>query len=117
MIYLIWSLFICCGVANGIIYENVSAPVMYGYMSIVIVVAIALLIVHRIYTRDWDSPIDEGDKHYPTIFTESFAILFLVAIASLLFAQSSGVVWGAFVGAMTTLVSVSIASVWEMRYA
>ena len=63
VIFLLWLGLVCCGVANGLVYDHVQAPQSYYYMVISSIVAVILLVVHRVYTRNWYDPIDEIDDH------------------------------------------------------
>ena len=116
VIFLIWVGLICCGVANGFIYECVNSPVRFYYMLGVVLVILALLAIHRIYTRNWYDPVDEIDEHHPRIFSSSTAISFIVAVITLLSAQACDAPWGLFIGAMTILVAFCIATVREFSY-
>ena len=115
-IFLIWLGLICCGVANGLIYDHVQAPQSYYHMVISSIIAIILLIVHRIYTRNWHSPTDEADPHYTVIFGGSAIISFIVGFASIFAVHTGEVSWGFLIALVTVFISFGIASLREMHY-
>ena len=116
VIFLIWLGLVCCGVANGLIYDHVQAPQSYYYMVISSIVAVILLVVHRVYTRNWYDPIDEIDNHHSSVFSGSAVILFIVTLSSLFAVHTGEVSWGFFVACMTMLLSFCIATIRERSY-
>ena len=116
VIFLIWVGLICCGVANGLIFDHVQAPQSYYYMGIATFMAVILLLVHRIYTRKWSSPFDATDPHHPMIFGGSSILFFFVMICSLLGAFTEEVTWGFFIGCLTMFISFAIALTRERQY-
>lgn len=116
VIFLIWLGLICCGVANGLIFDHIVTPQSYYYMAVVSVVAVGILIAHRIYTRKWSKPFNATDPHHPMIFGGSSILFFFVTICSVLGALTGEVTWGFFIGCVTMFVSFSIALTKERLY-
>jgi len=116
VILLIWFGLICCGVANGLIYDHVLAPQSYYYMMIPSIIAVILLIVHRVYTRHWYGPTDEGDPHYTIMFGGSATISFIVGVSSLFAIRTGEVSWGFFIALLTMFIAFCIARMREVIY-
>ena len=116
VIFLIWLGLVCCGVANGLVYDHVQAPQSYYYMVISSIVAVILLVVHRVYTRNWYDPIDEIADHHSSVFSGSAVILFIVTLSSLFAVHTGEVSWGFFVACTTMLLSFCIATIKERSY-
>ena len=116
VIFLLWLGLVCCGVANGLIYDHVQAPQSYHYMMIPSIIAVILLIIHRVYTRHWYGAIIEGDEHHPSIFSGSAVISFIVTLSSLFAVHTGEVSWGFFVACMTMLLAFTIATLKERSY-
>lgn len=116
VIVLLWLGLICCGMANGLIYDHVEAPQSYYYMMIPSIIAVILLVVHRIYTRHWYSPTDESDPHHTIMFGGSVAISFIVGLSSLFAVRTGEVSWGFFIACVTMFVSFCIARMRESAY-
>jgi hypothetical protein len=116
VIFLLWLGLVCCGVANGLVYDHVQAPQSYYYMVISSIVAVILLVVHRVYTRNWYDPIDEIDDHHSSVFSGSAVILFIVTLSSLFAVHTGEVSWGFFVACTTMLLSFCIATIKERSY-
>ena len=116
VIFLLWLGLVCCGVANGFIYDHVQAPQSYHYMMIPSIIAVILLVVHRVYTRNWYDPIDEIDDHHSSVFSGSAVILFIVTLSSLFAVHTGEVSWGFFIACTTMLLSFCIATIKERSY-
>ena len=116
VIFLLWLGLVCCGVANGLVYDHVQAPQSYYYMVISSIIAVILLVVHRVYTRNWYDPIDEIDDHHSSVFSGSAVILFIVTLSSLFAVHTGEVSWGFFVACMTMLLLFCIATIKERSY-
>ena len=120
-IFFIWLGLICCSVANCLIHDYVSTPGRYYYMIIPSVIAIALLVFHRIYTRDW-CYIKDGTKK--TIKKQQrFQVFGLSAmfsaaafLSAVLAVQTDEVSWGLFAGSATAMVSFFVATARESNY-
>jgi len=116
VIFLLWLGLICCGVASGLIYDHVEAPQSCYYMVISSIVAVILLVVHRVYTRNRYDLIDEIDDHHSSVFSGSAVILFIVTLSSLFAVHTGEVSWGFFVACMTMLLLFCIATIKERSY-
>jgi hypothetical protein len=115
--FLVWLELVGCGVLNGYIYDHVQAPWSYCVMVIPIIVAVILLVVHRVYTQFWYGGFFEGDKYHPSVFSASAVILFVVTLSSLFAVHTGKVSWGFFVACLTMLVSFCVAAIKEKSYA
>jgi len=115
VIVLLWLGLVCCGVANGLIYDHVETFQGYYYMMIPSMVAVILLIVHRIYTRNWYGPTGKGNPHHPSIFGGSAAISFIVGFASIFAVRTGEVSWGFIIALVTMFMAFGIASLREMQ--
>lgn len=114
VIFLLWLGLVCCGVANGLIYDNVQTLQSYYYMVIPSAIAVMILIIHRICTRNW---CDSGDNHHSSIFGGSAVISFVMVIASLFASHTGDVSSGFLVGCLTVMIAFSIAAIKERSYA
>jgi hypothetical protein len=115
-IFFIWLGLICCGVANGLIYDHVQAPQSYYYMVIPSILAVILLVVHHIYTRNWYDAIDEGDEQHSPIFGGSACLSFVAGFAAIFVVQTGEASWGFFIALMTMFVSFCLARIKEADY-
>jgi len=120
-IFFIWFGLICCGVANGIIFDHVNTPERYYYMVVSSAVAVILLVVHRIYTQDWcklkkRTKKNEKVEHHLEIFGISAMLSGPLFTASVLSAHTGDTSWGFFVGNTTAFVLICIATVRESNY-
>jgi len=116
VIFLLWLGLVCCGVANGLIYNHVQTPQSHYYMVITSITAVILLIIHRVYTRHWYGAIIEGDEHHSSIFSGSAVISFIVTLSSLFAVHTEEVSWGFFVACMTMLLAFTITAMKERSY-
>ena len=116
VIFLIWVGLVCCGAANGFIYDYVQAPQSYYYMAIPSIIAVNLLILHRVYTRNWYNPIDEIDPHHPSVFGSSAAISFIMGFCSLFTAHTGGISWSFSIGCLTAFLAFCVAAEKEGSY-
>jgi len=117
-IFFIWLGLVCCSVANWLIYDYVSASGWYYYMMIPSVFAIILLIVHRVYTRNWSYPKKKDGKiHYHfQAFGVSAIFSSAMFLSTLLCVQAGEMSWGAFIGSTTAMVLSFIAMARESKY-
>ena len=115
-IFLLWIGLICCAIANGVIYDYVDGEQKLISMMIPSGIALILLIIHRIYTRNWTKPIDDKHPSYPTVFTVSTGITFFVGVIILLSVKTNDASWGAAVGVGSAFVFFAIALLKEMKY-
>jgi hypothetical protein len=111
VMFLLWLGLVCCGVANGLIYDHVQTPECCYYMAITSIIAVILLIIHRVYTRNW-----YAEDHHSSVFGGSAVILFIVTLSSLFAVHTGEVSLGFFVACMTMLLSFCIATIQEMSY-
>ena len=124
VIFLLWLGLVCCGVANGLIYDYVSTPGRYYYMMVPSIIAIILLIFHRIYTREWSEPPKKTRKNKKKIQAQryfpvfGFSAMFSSAmfLSAVLGVQTNEVSWGVFVGSATAVVSFFTATARESYY-
>lgn len=118
VIFLLWLGIVCCSVANGLIYDHVSAPERYYYMVIPSVIAVILLIFHRIYTRNWcELKKKNGKVHYHSqVFGISAMFSSAMFLSTLLCIQTGEMSWGMFMGSVTAMVSFFIATARESHY-
>lgn len=116
VIFLLWLGLVCCGVANGLVYDHVQAPQSYYYMVISSIVAVILLIIHRVYTRHWYGASIEGDEYHPSVFSSFAVILFVVTLSSLFAVHTGEVSWGFFIGSSTMLLAFTVATLKERSY-
>ena len=115
-IFLLWIGLICCAIANGVIYDYVDEEQRLISMMIPSIIAVILLIIQRIYTRNWTKPIDENHPSYPTVFTVSTGVTFFVCVITLLSVKTNDASWGAVVGVGSAFVFFAIALLKEMKY-
>ena len=115
-IFFIWLGFVCCGVANGLIYDHVQVPQSYCYMLISIIITAVLLVIHSFYTRHWCGAIDEGDEHHPSIFGGSACFSFVAVILSLLAVCMGEASMGLFIAFVSMFVSFYLARMGEEDY-
>ena len=116
-ILLLWLGLICCGVANGLIYDCVKTPVSYCYIGIVSVCALSMLVIHRHYTKSWCKRKEEKESDYPLVFVGTAAISVLVGVESILVMRSEGGSCGFFIGCLTVFIASCIAAMREKSYA
>lgn len=132
----VWFALICCSAANGVIWYFDELP----WMLLVLLIGVALLIVHRAYTKNWctraknsrsDGVYGDYDEDHPCMFMFSFLIsvvtsivimviwgvLFLVSMISSVVAPYLAIVSSCFVGSLTALVFFTAASCREWMYA
>ena len=112
VIFLLWLGLVCCGVANGLIYDHVEAPQNYYYMVSVCFVDLVILVVYCIYTRDWC----REDSLHSQVF--GFSAFFAAGAFLMCFflASPDKVSWGTFVGGITMFLSFAFAMVKEGDY-
>jgi len=123
-IFFIWLGLICCSVANCLIHDYVSTPGRYYYMIIPSVIAIALLVFHRIYTREWCKLQKKTRKtnkkiqvqHHAQVFGLSAMFSAAVFLSAVLAVQTDEVSWGVFAGSATAMVSFFAATARESYY-
>ena len=121
VIALLWIGLICCGVANGLIYDHVEAPQSYYYMVMIGVVNVILLIYHCIYTRDWCKPKEklwknERRQEHFQVFELSAMFSAAAFLSSVLTSQTGETSWGFFIGSAMVMVSFFIATARESYY-
>lgn len=121
VIFLIWLGIVCCGVANGLIYDYIEAPQSYYYMAAIGVLNVFPLVYHRVYTRDWRKPKkkvkkNERRQEHFQVFTLSALFSIGAFASSLLSAQTGETSWGLFVGCTMVMVSFFIATARESYY-
>jgi hypothetical protein len=124
VIFLIWLGLVCCSVANCLIYDYVSAPGRYYYMMVPSIIASILLILHRVYTREWCEPPKKTKKTKKRIQVQrhfqvfGFSAMFSSAmfLSAVLAVQTNEVSWGVFAGSTTAMVSFFIATARESYY-
>ena len=121
VIALLWLGVVCCGVANGLVYDYVRIPESYCFMASIGTINIVLLIFHRFYTQDWCKSKKKGKKntrfqyHYQ-IFGFSAMLSIGAFASSLLSAQAGETSWGFFIGSFEVMVSFFIATARESYY-
>ena len=123
-IFFIWLVLICCSVANCLIHDYVGVPGRYYYMIIPSVIAIALLVFHRIYTREWCELQNKTKKtnkkaqvqHHAQVFGLSAMFSAAAFLSAVLAVQTEEVSWGVFAGSATAIVSFFIATARESDY-
>ena len=115
-IFALWIGLICCAIANGVIYDYVDENHKLIGILIPSIIALILLVIHRIYTRNWTKPIDDKYPGYPTVFTISTGVSFFVLIITLLSVKTNDASWGAAVGVGSAFVFFLIAWLKEMKY-
>jgi len=111
VIFLLWLGLVCCGVANGFVYDHVQTPQSYYYMVISSIIAVILLVVHRFYTCNW-----HDEDHHSSVFSGSSVIFFIVTLSSLFAVHTGEVSWGFFIACMTMLLSFCLATIKERSY-
>lgn len=121
IIFLLWLGIVCCSVANGLIYDHVNTPERYYYMVVPSVVAVILLIIHRVYTRDWTYPKKKSKKkvqvqYHNQVFGVSALFSSAFMVAGLLTANNGEMPWGMFVGGLTAFVVFAVATIKESDY-
>lgn len=115
-ISLLWFCFVCCGIANGLIFDHVNEAVKYNYMVVVGVVALILLVVHRIITRRWYKPMKDSDPQHQLVFGLSTGVSCFVGIITLLSYKTNDASLGACVGVGTAFLCFLLAYLKEMKY-
>jgi len=115
-IFSLWIGLVCCAIANGVIFDYVDEPNKTICMMIPSIIALILLVVHRIYTRNWTKPIDENHPSYPTVFTISTGVTFFILMITLLSVKTNDASWGAAIGVGSAFVFFFIAWLKEMKY-
>ena len=121
VIALLWFGLICCGVANGLIYDYVNVPQSYYYMVIIGVINAVILVYHRVYTRDWCTPkkkLKKNERREEHFQVFGLSALFSVGVfaSSLLTAKTGETSWGFFIGSTMVMVSFFIATARESYY-
>ena len=111
VIFLLWLGLVCCGVANGFVYDHVQTPQSYYYMVISSIIAVILLVVHRFYTCNW-----HDEDHHSSVFSGLSVIFFIVTLSSLFAVHTGEVSWGFFIACMTMLLSFCLATIKERSY-
>ena len=124
VIFFIWLGIVCCSVANCLIYDYVSTPGRYYYMMVPSIIAIILLIFHRVYTREWCKPPNKTKKtkkkpqiqrHFQ-VFGMSAMFSSAMFLSTVLCVETNEVSWGVFAGSATAMVSFFIATARESYY-
>lgn len=115
-ITLLWVGFVCCALANGLIFDYVNDTEKYNYMMIVGVIALILLIIHRIYTRKWYIPKEKSDPQHSMVFGLSAGVSFFIGIIVLLSVKTNDASWGAAVGMGTAFICFLLAYLKEYKY-
>jgi hypothetical protein len=121
VIFLLWLGFVCCSVANGIIYDHVSTPERYYYMVIPSIIAIVLIIIHRVYTQNWCNKNKKNKKkcevsHHFQVFGLSAMFSAAMFMSALLCVQTDETSWGFFIGSVSAFVSFCFATSRESSY-
>ena len=121
VIFLLWLGLVCCGVANGFIYDHVQAPQSYHYMMIPSIIAVILLIIHRVYTREWCKSLKKTNKKIQEqqrfqVFGLSAMFSAMAFLSAVLAVQTDEGSWGLFAGCATAMVSFFIATARESNY-
>jgi hypothetical protein len=124
VIFLIWLGLVCCSVANCLIYDYVSAPGRYYYMMVPSIIASILLILHRVYTREWCELQKKTKKTNKKTYVQRHAQVFGLSamfsaaafLSAVLAVQTEEVSWGVFAGSATAMVSFFIATARESYY-
>ena len=115
-IFLLWLSFVCCGIANGVIYDYVCESDRLNYMMVVGAIALILLFIHRIFTRNWKRAESDTDPHHPMVFGISTGISFFVVVITLLSVKTNDASWGAAIGVCTAFVCFLLSYLKEMKY-
>lgn len=121
VIFFIWLGLICCSVANCLIHDCVSTPGRYYYMIIPSVIAIILLVFHRIYTREWCKSLKKTNKKIQEqqrfqVFGLSAMFSAMAFLSAVLAVQTDEGSWGLFAGCATAMVSFFVATARESYY-
>lgn len=115
VIFLLWLGLLSCCIANGVIYDSVQVPERFYYMSVVGIISLVLLTVHRIYTRRW-VPVKEAMYHHSPVFMMSTVTSFVVCGTSLLAIHIGETSWGFFFASLTAFILYGIAALKEKAY-
>lgn len=81
-IFFIWLTILCCGAANGFLFEHYGMPENFIFMLIPSLVCVLALCWHRKITKSWEPPLDKWDwdkYHFPIFWVSMciFAVIFL----------------------------------------
>ena len=85
-IFLVWLGVVCCGIANGLLCSNLETPKNFIYMSLVSIVCVFFLVIHRRITRNWKIssrkvPSTWSEFHMPVFrITMLLSFFFLVLL-------------------------------------
>ena len=115
MLMLIWLGLICCGIANGLIYDHVQVPERYYYMMLVLFIGVIILLIHRFYTWKWKPTKDVNYQHVP-LFISSMITSIIVGVSSLFGINTGELSWGFFFGCITGFLVFGLASLRENYY-
>lgn len=111
MIKFTWFGFVCCGIANGVVFSRVTTPERFIYMGVVLLICCALVAIHRHFTKGLvDENRDYDEEHSPIFIVSSVTVVIVALIA--LIAGSVAVA----VGLLTAGMGFVLASVRESMY-
>ena len=85
-IFFIWLMIVCCGVVNGLLYSMLESPKNFIFMSLVSVICVVFLLLHRRITKNWKTPSKKlpnnwSEFHLPVFrITMSLSFFFLVLL-------------------------------------
>ena len=112
MIKFFWFSFVCCGVANGVIYSQVAPPEKYVYMGLVLLICFILVVIYRHFTRHFVNDNKDYDENHSPIFIISSVVTIIVTLIALI----AGFVVVS-IGLLTAGVGFVLSSIRESEYA
>lgn len=111
MIKFTWSGFVCCGVANGVIFSRVAPPERYLYMGLVLLICFILVAIHRHFTKYLVDENRDYDEDHSPLFIASSVTAVIVALIALIVGSSD-----VAIGLLTAGTGFVLASICESMY-
>jgi hypothetical protein len=84
MIKLVWVGFVCCGIANGVIFSETASPEKYFYMAVVLLICFVFVGIHRHFTKHLVDENRDYDEDHRPIFLASAVAAVIVALIALI---------------------------------
>ena len=112
-IFLIWFGLICCGIANGLLYDESIGPRNIFFMAIPCLASLWLLFLHRRVTKGWKVYPDPWTGYRLPVFKITFCIC---VFAFLVFIMAPGQHEMELATAATIGISSFIALIREVNY-